>query len=238
MASRPPPLLLTKRLTAFLHLNLHPQHTTALLLLTREGKLLAYATDNPPIPVATLRTHATVAASLYAIHAAERPATVDAALGPAARASTNDSSPLAVTVQLESGAVLVVRRLQCGLLFVCMGPGGENSGAQSQQAQQQQQQQQQHIQPLAGAIQQVSGAENGHMLHTPSTSPPPQHQHHHQSQQVGSPSEVASVLSATSSVAGTSGVMVTRRHAEGLARWLDEKLGGLEIPDGGLGGVV
>lgn len=32
--------------------------------------------------------------------------------------------------------------------------------------------------------------------------------------------------------------MATRRHAEELARWLDDKLGTLEVPGDGLCGVV
>ncbi|KAG8165325.1 hypothetical protein KVR01_005600 [Diaporthe batatas] len=190
---RPPPLLLTKRLTSFLQLNLSAQITT-LLLLTPDGKLLAYASQ-PPIPVVTLRTHGTVAASLYTIHSngADQD-TIDAALPPGSRArrasrgggsiTSKSDGPLAVTIQLESGTVLVIRRLRCGMLF-----------------------------PL------------------------------------GSPPETASIHSAatgmsttsTSSTvfgAGTAGVAATRRHAEELARWLDDKLGALDVPEDGLTGVV
>jgi hypothetical protein len=65
-----------------------------------------------------------------------------------------------------------------------------------------------------------------------------------------SPRDTASILSGAtgataqttgSSVvfgAGTAGVMATRRHAEELARWLDDKLGTLEVPGDGLCGVV
>ncbi|KAF3761253.1 hypothetical protein M406DRAFT_347749 [Cryphonectria parasitica EP155] len=222
MAGRPPPLLLTKRLTSFLHLNLSAQITT-LLLLNPDGKLLAYA-SNPPIPVATLRTHGTVAASLYAIHSSGTDRdTIDGALGPnrtdgAGGSGSNKNSkrpdrttghqrdgPLAVTIQLETGIVLVIRRLRCGMLFVCMGPPDPRLQAQ-----------------------------------------PSQQQHSHAAH-LGSPSDVASVLSAAtaqtsaSSVmfgAGTAGVMATRRHAEELARWLDDKLGSLELPADGLGGAV
>ncbi|KAF5227779.1 hypothetical protein FOXYS1_16047, partial [Fusarium oxysporum] len=65
-----PPLLLTKRLTAFLNANRTPQLPT-LLLTSPHGKLLAHAS---PHPVAALRTHATVAASLLAIHSTSAPA--------------------------------------------------------------------------------------------------------------------------------------------------------------------
>ncbi|ROV91573.1 hypothetical protein VPNG_09736 [Cytospora leucostoma] len=259
---RHPPLLLTKRLTSFLHLNLSPQLTT-LLLLTPDGRLLAYASQ-PPIPVATLRTHGTVAASLYAIHSnGTDPDTLDGALPPgsweftatrrrrrdSSNAASTGSAPLAVTIQLESGVVLVIRKLKCGMLFVCMGPPtGESASRPGTQHQQQQQQQQQqhaanhhHHNPAGGN----DAAANGHSL----SSSPPQSQTL-QPHTLGSPPETASIRSAatgvtaqttTSSVifgAGTVGVMATRRLAEELARWLDDKLGTLEVPDDGLGGYV
>lgn len=94
----------------------------------------------------------------------------------------------------------------------------------------------------------VHAPPNGH--HEPSASPPPPPSQLHTSALLGSPPETASILSAgtgataqtsASSVifgAGTAGVMATRRHAEELARWLDDKLGTLEVPDDGLGGFV
>lgn len=281
---RPPPLLLTKRLTSFLQLNLSPQITT-LLLLSPDGKLLAYASQ-PPIPVATLRTHGTVAASLYTIHSngADQD-TIDAALPPGSRArrtsrgsgssSSRSEGPLAVTIQLESGTVLVIRRLRCGMLFVCMGPpagqdaqgsrpgtqhqqqqqGGLHAQAQGGQAAQQQQQQPTNLQPQAAGDDSTPGGANGH---TPTSSPPPAPQATTPAtsaqppsahQPLGSPPETASIRSAGTGVsatstssavfgAGTAGVVATRRHAEELARWLDDKLGALDVPDDGLTGVV
>lgn len=282
---RPPPLLLTKRLTSFLQLNLSPQITT-LLLLSPDGKLLAYASQ-PPIPVATLRTHGTVAASLYTIHSngADQD-TIDAALPPGSRArrtsrgsgSSKGEGPLAVTIQLESGTVLVIRRLRCGMLFVCMGPPaghdaqGSRPGTQHQQQQQQQQQgnfqaqaqgsqasqqqqqsqaPQQNLQAPQAADDTAAGGANGH---TPTSSPPPPTAtpataRSSSAQPLGSPLETASIRSAgtgasaassSSAVfgAGTAGVVATRRHAEELARWLDDKLGALDVPDDGLAGVV
>lgn len=262
MATRPPPLLLTKRLTSFLHLNLSA-HISTLLLLTPGGKLLAYA-SNPPIPVTTLRTHGTVAASLYAIHSngTDRE-TIDAALGgrttPGKRGGPGKAaSPLAVTIQLESGSVLVIRRLRCGMLFVCIGSPDGQSATSATRAQQAQQQQQNPLPPAGSALTEVAAAANGHHhAHSLSTSPQPPASsgagaplHPPPSAAIGSPSEVASILSAataataqttTSSVifgTGTAGVMATRRHAEELAKWLDDKLGTLEIPGDGLGGMV
>jgi hypothetical protein len=48
----------------------------------------------------------------------------------------------------------------------------------------------------------------------------------------------ASIASAGSSVAGsigTAAVVSLRRHAEDLARWLDDKLGTLRVPEEGVG---
>ncbi|POS74724.1 hypothetical protein DHEL01_v206882 [Diaporthe helianthi] len=285
---RPPPLLLSKRLTSFLQLNVSAQITT-LLLLTPDGKLLAYASQ-PPIPVATLRTHGTIAASLYKIHSngADQD-TIDAALPPGSRArrasrgssgSSNSKSdgPLAVTIQLESGTVLVIRRLRCGMLFVCMGPPAGNDAQGSRPATQHQQQQQQQggqtsqlhqlHHPRQGSQQSLrspqvaddapAGGANGHTF---ASSPPPPApmttttatataaQPPAAFQPLGSPPETASIRSAatgmsatsTSSTvfgAGTAGVVATRRHAEELARWLDDKLGALDVPEDGLTAVV
>jgi len=64
--------------------------------------------------------------------------------------------------------------------------------------------------------------------------------HHHHSQEngdvAGSPSEVESLVSAggqtTSSLesVGAASVVAMRRHAGELARWLDDKLGTLQVP--------
>lgn len=280
---RPPPLLLTKRLTSFLQLNLSQQITT-LLLLSPDGKLLAYASQ-PPIPVATLRTQSTVAASLYTIHSnGADPDTIDAALPPGSRArrtsrgsssSSRSDGPLAVTIQLESGTVLVIRRLRCGMLFVCMGlPAGHdaqgsrpatqhqqgNLHAQAQGGQASQQPQstsQQNLHPQQTEDDTAIGGA-GANGHTPTSSPPPPPttsgstaaaQPSLSAQPLGSPPETASIRSAgtgasaassSSAVfgAGTAGVVATRRHAEELARWLDDKLGALDVPDDGLTGVV
>lgn len=234
MASRPPPLLLTKRLTSFLALNLTPTLNT-LLLLTPDGKLLAYA-SNPSLPVTTLRTHGTVAASLYAIHTSGTDReTIEAALGGREDEGLVDhyDVPLAVTIQLETGVVLVIRRLRCGMLFVAMGPPQptENNSSRPQTRHQQQA----HIQPLAGAIAGTAASSAAH-TNGGQSSPPAPSSHNEQH------AEVASILSAgtsgSSTTAGSAGVMATRRHAEELARWLDEKLGKLDLPPMGFGGPV
>ena len=264
-----PPLLLTKRLTAFLHANASP-HLPTLLITTPTGKLLAHASQEP---VSLLRTHATVAASLQQIHTSSS-AALPTAL-PGARTPENYSSPPAphrgedsdgeergegeeeeeeaavlsgdegegrldpaeeslasttealkpatITVQLTGGTVLI-RRLKCGLLLVCVGPP---SGAAA------------------------AGDDNHH--HSPAHS---HHQHsqlhlHPGSQQLlgdieppvsTSPSEVESQFSAAGSTTTTSletsstvAVVAMRKHASSVARWLDSKLGTLTVPDEGVG---
>ncbi|KAI0849816.1 hypothetical protein F5Y00DRAFT_234920 [Daldinia vernicosa] len=229
-SSPTPSLLLTKRLTAFLSANLGPQVHTA-VLTTLSGKLLAHAS---PHPVGTLRTQCTVAASVWALYST--PETVAEAL-PQSQSSQSTScpsspsslTPSAVTIQLVAG-VMVIRRLRCGLLFVCIGPS-------------------------AGAG--VEGAGGGdYVTHTPARTVPSAQQQQQQQQQqansnephpatpLGSPSEVESVVSAgaattasvatTTSVAATA-VVATRRQAEELARWLDDKLGSLGTLEEGLG---
>ncbi|KAM0254893.1 hypothetical protein ACHAQJ_006330 [Trichoderma viride] len=233
--SATPPLLLTKRLNAFLHSH-QTAHLPTLLLTTSQGRLLAHASSQP---VSVLRTHATVAASLLAIHTSSS-ASIPTAL-PGSRTPDPISSspgsphgsdhyhdldhddehgqdpdatdasakqklrrtirPVTITVQLSEGTV-IIRRLKCGLLFVCVGPA-----AYSLQDQ----------------------------LHQSS------HSHHENGDGVGSPSEVESLISAggltTSSLESASAapVVAMRRHAAELARWLDEKLGTLKVPEEGIG---
>ncbi|KAK3381651.1 hypothetical protein B0H63DRAFT_476299 [Podospora didyma] len=139
----PPPLLLTKRVTAFLRANLSA-NVRAAALTTPAGNLLAHASN---LPASALRRQCAVAASLWALHAPTPPSSssdsssgstfgdaVDgAAFAPSQRTasnssinsrrptSANGSSAPAVTVQLDSGAVFVIRQLRCGMLFICMG---------------------------------------------------------------------------------------------------------------------
>ncbi|KAI1129361.1 hypothetical protein F5Y10DRAFT_156279 [Nemania abortiva] len=210
LAAPTPPLLLTKRLTAFLRANLSPQiHTT--LLTTVAGKLLTHAS---PHSVAALRTQATVAASLWALYTApSTSATIDGALPPhSSSASVGKQAPSAVTVQL-AGAVVVIRQLRCGLLFICLGPVTESLDSASVRHPHQQ----------------------SRPVQTPQENLEPQ-----PSPLLGSPSEVESVAStgaattasiATTTSVGASAVVVMRRQAEELARCLNDKLDPLDIPD-------
>ncbi|KAF3060891.1 hypothetical protein GL218_03144 [Daldinia childiae] len=201
-SSPTPSLLLTKRLTAFLSANLGPQVHTA-VLTTLSGKLLAHASPHSQHPA-------------HAMHRRRfRSSTF-----PSSPSLVPHPMPSAVTIQLVAG-VMVIRRLRCGLLFVCIGPS-------------------------AGA----EGAGSDYVTHTPARTVPPAQQHQSNSNEphlatpLGSPSEVESVVSAgaattasiatTTSVAATA-VVATRRQAEELARWLDDKLGSLGTLEEGLG---
>ncbi|OHE94268.1 hypothetical protein CORC01_10428 [Colletotrichum orchidophilum] len=240
--SQPTPLLLTKRLTSFLASNLNANLHTA-LLATPSGRLLAHAS---PQPVSLLRTQSTVASSLFALHASATPDIADALpsssssppsfSGAATTANANANAaedgypggegaggkPLTITVQLAAG-VVVIRRLKCGLLFVCIGPLAETIDSQQHQHPSSEQYHHHHHHH--------SNANGGAGTGTPSQLP-------------ASPSEADSILSVgaqtTTSFASvgsvnTAGVVVLRRHAEELARWLDDKLGSLRVPEEGVG---
>ncbi|KAI1141602.1 hypothetical protein F5Y05DRAFT_373205 [Hypoxylon sp. FL0543] len=238
-SSPTPSLLLTKRLTAFLSSNLSPQLHTA-VLTTLSGKLLAHAS---PHSVGTLRTQCTVAASIWALYSSPRASdTVAEALPQPAQTHTgsgsgNSSGPSAVTIQL-TGGVMVIRRLRCGLLFVCIGPtaaaegsehGANTTAPSTHHYPSHHGQSQTQGRPMPAPAAQATGI---------SGSEP------HPTTPLGSPSEVESVASAgaatTASIATTtsvaaSAVVATRRQAEELARWLDDKLGSLGVLEEGLG---
>ncbi|ROT36637.1 hypothetical protein SODALDRAFT_335740 [Sodiomyces alkalinus F11] len=312
-----PPLLLTKRLTAFLNANLSPTLHAA-FITTASGKLLAHATTpsfassgsspgSPPPPgnggaatissttaspsassvslptgsrpsaVSLLRTQATVAASLFALHSASStsipgalpgsseshldhdvlpdttPASPTTAAGGKKKNSNSCKLPLTITVQLSNG-ILVVRRLRCGLLFVCVGPLPEPSDGASHSHHHHH-----HHHHTGGSSSapgeggSSAGSGTGGGLSVPGTATPRGQQHGNASpaHMPASPSEVDSVMSAGaattvsvasagSSVAGSVGavaVVSMRRHAEDLARWLDDKLGSLRVPQDGVGAV-
>lgn len=232
-----PPLLLTKRLTAFLQSNLTPQIHTA-LLATLSGKLLAHASTQS---VNTLRTQCTVAASLWAIYSA--PASANTAIpeslpphqhhqqrqhqqSSSTSTAASTPKPSAITIQL-TGAIMVLRLLKCGLLFVCFGPppeGGAGVGAGAAE----------HTSQRGG------GGGGGGSTLLQSSQPPSETGN--PTPTIGSPSEVESIKSAggatvtsitTTGSVSAAGVVVVRRQAEDLARWLDDKLGSLGVPEEG-----
>ena len=143
----PPPLLLTKRVTAFLRTHLN-DHIHDAVLTTAAGNLLAHASS---LPATTLRRQCAVAASLWAFHNPGAPGARTNIAPPARNGeagsssgsspAANDITPLdsyrpgaAVTVQLDTGAAFVIRQLACGMLLICMGgeehltKGGKGKG--------------------------------------------------------------------------------------------------------------
>lgn len=109
--------------------------------------------------------------------------------------------------------------MRCGLLFVCLGPSGDGTTAEHDATSTSQGQSQ--------------------PVQTPQT--PTQS---HPASSTGSPSEVSSVVSTgaittasitTTGSVGATGVVLMRRQAEELAKWLDDKLGSLGVPEEGAG---
>lgn len=219
-----PPLLLTKRLTTFLTTRLSPSSHT-LLLTTPTGNLLAHA-SRPLKPASELRAQATVASSLVAMH------TGCASLVPHALSASptdrdqdgdddeeegeeegdgsdgereEEEEAVAVTVQL-AGGVVVIRRLRCGLLLVCVGPPGDeivSLGGREEHH---------HHHQLAGG-----GGGGGSVVGSPDDGD--------SVISGGAASSVGSVGSVRAQ-----GVLVVRKAAEEVARVLDERLGGLRVP--------
>ncbi|KAK4172693.1 hypothetical protein QBC36DRAFT_337307 [Triangularia setosa] len=240
----PPPLLLTKRVTAFLRANLSP-HIQAAMLTTPAGNLLAHASS---LPASALRRQCAIAASIWAVQSQSPPP-------PSEHKTKRHKSSPALTVQLDSGLVFVIRRLKCGMLFVCMG-GGQSSPRPSPPSQQQQQQQQNpSISAAMASPQPTPTAEHNDqpdsLLHP---HPGTEGGEDQGTTPIGSPSANselgrASVLSAgttsgqtitsqtstSTTTISSAGVVLMRRQVEELARWLDEKLGGLCIPEEGIG---
>ncbi|KAK4126848.1 hypothetical protein N657DRAFT_687243 [Parathielavia appendiculata] len=265
----PPPLLLAKRVTSFLRANLSPQIHSA-MLTTPAGSLLAHASS---LPASALRRQAAVAASLWAIQGPARTAPTSSGVSPGAipagstvrsRKSGTHSAPT-VTVQLDSGAVFAIRRLRCGMLFICMG-GNEAAGpAQTKTTtipitpQPPPNDPTSTPAPTAEHPATEPPARSRPSTPPPTTAPPTSHPTAAATAAgataggtptPSSPSEAASILSthttqttgaasttstATLSGSSSSSVSLMRRHVEELARWLDERLGGLYVPEEGIG---
>ena len=273
----PPPLLLTKRVTSFLRANLSP-HIHAAMLTTPAGSLLAHASN---LPAHALRRQCAVAASLWAL---QGPASDSDELGATPAGSTTKKkrgkhSPPVVTVQLDTGAVFVIRRLRCGMLFICIGGTEGSAGRRTPTPSDYQPLSPTSVAPPTTAAAQPpqdhpadttdTSTFSSSTLPTSSSSPPstpsprtaaskpssthtqtppqptlttprPLHPHAY-----GSPSESASINSAYTTGAATTTSMASsstypsasgmRRQVEDLARWLDERLGGLYVPEEGIG---
>ncbi|KAH8719932.1 hypothetical protein HC256_000340 [Beauveria bassiana] len=284
------PLLLTKRLNAFLRAHTSPSLPT-LLLTTHHGKLLAHASSLHQ-PVAVLRTHATVAASLLAIHTTtssstvpplptgaspsssstssvvdddddeddddetahgsdddndgQRPLPASAAAAAAATTATAPIRPVTITVQLSGGTV-IIRRLKCGLLLVCVGPSSSQDATSSSSS----------PTPAAAATPTSTNAsvaavtqalESADLLSaTPTTAtakagetesltnPGEQQTTATTTTATTANNEGGVAVGAAASAAASTSVVALRRRAAELARWLDEKLGALTVPEDSTG---
>ncbi|KAH6617052.1 hypothetical protein F5144DRAFT_596146 [Chaetomium tenue] len=294
----PPPLLLTKRVTSFLRANLSP-HIHSAMLTTPAGSLLAHASN---LPASALRRQAAVAASLWALqgpsHTGQPSEQAASSIAPGSTVRTRKSgkhSPPTVTVQLDSGAVFVIRRLRCGMLFICIG-GAESaasdrptptppaphitrlsrSPAPIASATEPPKQSQQPPDgaatadpPTTAAKSRPSTPPQPPTTSSSTTTPPPPTSTTTTTLTTpptttttagtagagsttplpGSPSQ-ASILStqtahttggastaSTATVSGSGGASASlmRRQVEELARWLDERLGGLCVPEEGIG---
>ncbi|KAL8358395.1 hypothetical protein RB601_009680 [Gaeumannomyces tritici] len=172
--------------------------------------------------------------------------------------------PASITVQL-SGAVVVIRPLKSPLLFICIGPSGSAAGGGGGGGDAGPSAAQTGAAAAAPASVHVDGPRDEAEREGPSTSAgeqqsntTPAHpavapgtdggsnslapQAPTSAAVVGSPSETTSVLSGTSAAPSTTATSVgaaaaglTRRHTEELARWLDERLDTLWVPDEGAG---
>lgn len=251
MLPLPPPLLLTKRVTAFLRANLSDLLRAA-VLTTPAGNLLVHASN---LPASVLRRQCAVAASLWEMRSptATNPANTNnggegsssgssPAGGGSATGANNGTSaqPPTATVQLDSGTVFVIRQLQCGMLFICMG-GEENQVPASAQG----------GNTTAGpstAMHDETGEDAGAASASGSAAVPGTGNTTAAggASPLASPSEVDSVHSAaTTTNQGTAGtaagglsetsVLCLRIQAEELARWLDARLGSLYVPEIGIG---
>ncbi|KAK3902273.1 hypothetical protein C8A05DRAFT_34024 [Staphylotrichum tortipilum] len=309
----PPPLLLTKRVTAFLRANLSP-HIHSAMLTTPAGSLLAHASN---LPASALRRQAAVAASLWALQAPANtaqpsPGPTGPAIPTGSTARTRRSGKPAVpavTVQLDNGSVFVIRRLRCGMLFICMGGAEGTTGGAASHRPVPHHTRLSHTLPVRPSAADSTPQSQDETLSTattttttattttlptdtspPISTPPPQHQQDQPppptittttattpppttsptppqqtttlpssapgtnpdlavpTPPLGSPSESASIFSthtahtigaasttSTATVSGGSSVSMMRRQVEELARWLDERLGGLCVPEEGVG---
>jgi len=235
----PPPLFFTKRVTTFLRANLSDLIRAA-VLTTPAGNLLVHASS---LPASILRRQCAVAASLWALH---HPAPL-----PFSDAnSSNSSSPVpssstaslkssrstipAVTVQLDSGVVFVIRQLQCGILFICMGgeeplltPTQSVNGKSSASLASQECYLGEDDSPTASGL--GSTASPGTLSSNITPLPSPSVQSLHRT------ATSSTMMAPAPAGLSQANVRALRRQVEELARWLDSRLGALHIPDAGIG---
>ncbi|KAK0743753.1 hypothetical protein B0T18DRAFT_490400 [Schizothecium vesticola] len=235
----PPPLFFTKRVTTFLRANLSDLIRAA-VLTTPAGNLLVHASS---LPASILRRQCAVAASLWALHHPAPLSFSDAN-------SSNSSSPVpssstaslkssrstipAVTVQLDSGIVFVIRQLQCGILFICMGgeeplltPTQSVNGTSSVSLASQERYLGEDDSPIASGLGSTASPGTLSSNITPLPSPSVQSLH--------STATSSTVMASAPTGLSQANVRALRRQVEELARWLDSRLGALHIPDAGIG---
>ncbi|KAK4189345.1 hypothetical protein QBC35DRAFT_493407 [Podospora australis] len=234
----PPPLLLTKRVTSFLRQNLFPQTSIATSMLTTPaGNLLAHASSTdpnspqPPLPASALRRQCAVAASISR----------------SSPRNTNPNKP--ITVQMGDGSIFIIRRLKSGMLFV--GIGGrpisppspqskpDSSPPTTTDAAQDGTAQAQNTEDLATPTPQAESATQALAVPRSQGEERPSDGQESITSHQGS---VNSTITATSAATATStttvsppAVIAMRRQVEELARWLDDKLGALCVPEEGIG---
>ncbi|KAK4224209.1 hypothetical protein QBC38DRAFT_486015 [Podospora fimiseda] len=198
----PPPLLLSKPLTSFLRANLSPPQIQTLMLTTPRGNLLAHASSSPlpssPLPTPSASSPLpTSSESPYPASATSTDTSAASLRRQCAIAASLSPKPT-VTILLDNGSVFTVRKLSCGMLFVCMG----QSSQQPQQSPQQQ--------STAAAVEEEVLSENA--------------------------SVCTSTTTATTTTTYPLEIKRMRRTVEELGKWLDDKLGGLNVPEEGIVG--
>ncbi|KAM7207314.1 hypothetical protein V8F20_002376 [Naviculisporaceae sp. PSN 640] len=131
----PPTLFLFDKITAFLntHQETSPTPIRILALSNPKGELLAHSTGKI-IPIAVIRRQCAVAASLFP-PVFEPPATATATPSTRGSGGSRPGSSMStstmgggnnaqtVTVTIDDGSVVVIRRLSCGILFIATGEG-------------------------------------------------------------------------------------------------------------------
>ncbi|PQE33699.1 hypothetical protein CJF32_00009096 [Rutstroemia sp. NJR-2017a WRK4] len=206
-------LLMSKRISTFLHSNLSPQLHT-LLLLTPTGKLLSSSSS---APASVLRHQGTLALSLWTLYSPfPSDAIADALPNSDERQRARDSErergrdrgTKSILIQMEFG-IMVIRRLRCGLLFVAIGPGPTTAGN-------------------ANGIASKSGINTPQLQSSPGT---PERERDAGAGGIGGSGGEASETASVRSVKGL-GIMGMRSQAEALGDWLDGKLDGLVLCEG------
>ncbi|KAK1827668.1 hypothetical protein QBC39DRAFT_436972 [Podospora conica] len=234
-----PPLFFSKRVTAFLRANLSDLLRAA-VLTSPAGNLLVHAST---LPASVLRRQCAVAASLWALHNPASSSFSDAH-------SSNSNSPVpstssaslrssrgtipSVTVQLDSGVVFVIRQLQCGMLFICMGgeeplrtPTQSVNGTSAASLASQDRYLAEDGSPTASAMGSTASPGTLSTSTTPLPSPSVDSLH--------STATSATVTPAAPTGLSATNVRALRRHVEELARWLDSRLETLHVPEAGIG---